>query len=149
MATVSILDSLAARLHEAQTQIVFSQQHSFLLLVFWDILLCCYANVSSYSTPAGHSHLILKMLTHSQNEVSAFHHLFHHLSTTFLICHIVFIYVLMFSSGTCSEAGSQSSPQSSSGRLVTKQTRSSRICTKTCTNTRSTGVKCESASAVL
>lgn len=37
------------------------------------------------------------------------------------------------SSGTCSKAGSQSRPQSPSGRLVPEQTPSSSGCTKTCT----------------
>lgn len=51
------------------------------------------------------------------------------------------------SSGTCSEAGSQSRPQSPSGRLVPEQTPSSSGCTETCTKpkTRSTQVKCASA----
>lgn len=35
-------------------------------------------------------------------------------------------------SSTCSKAGSQSSPQSSSGWLVPEQTPCSRVCTKTC-----------------
>lgn len=57
---------------------------------------------------------------------------FSHFNILLLVCSWFNPSWYHWGSSTCSKAGSQSSPQSSSGWLVPEQTPCSRVCTKTC-----------------